>query len=64
MLADLMDRRNSFAKKLMRQDKVDPGTFSFMEPGWWALHAVSIAGVYMLGHNLAKSIGHGQDYEE
>ncbi len=34
MLADLMDRRNSFAKKLMRQDKVDPGTFSFMEPGW------------------------------
>ena len=64
MLADLMDRRNSFAKKLMHQDKADPRTFSFMEPGWWALHAVTIAGVYMLGHNLAKSIRHAQDYDE
>ncbi|MEA4925411.1 MAG: hypothetical protein VB084_08885 [Syntrophomonadaceae bacterium] len=34
------------------EDKVDPGAFSFMEPGWWALHATAIAGVYLLGNKL------------
>ncbi|WP_157048971.1 hypothetical protein [Syntrophomonas palmitatica] len=50
-----MDRRNSFAKKLMNSDRVDPGTFSFLEPGWWALHAATIAGVYALGSMIAHS---------
>jgi len=31
---------------------IDPGTFSLMEPGWWALHATAIAGVYLLGSKL------------
>ncbi|MEN6348101.1 MAG: hypothetical protein ABFD08_01690 [Syntrophomonas sp.] len=55
MFVDSMDRGNSFIKKAFRQDKVDPGTFSFMEPGWWALHAATIAAVYMLGQGVSKS---------
>jgi len=29
--------------------KIDPGPFSFLQPGWLALHAVVISGVTMLG---------------
>lgn len=53
-LVDFIDHKNSLHKKLMRQDKVDPGTFSMLEPGWWALHAVAITGVYLLGRRMQR----------
>jgi len=53
MLNDLMDYKNSLSKKMIGRDKVDPGTFSFPETGWWLLHGVMIAGVYMLGKSMA-----------
>jgi len=48
----MMDYKNSMVKKMTNDDKIDPGTFSLMEPGWWALHATAIAGVYLLGSKL------------
>jgi len=54
MLSSLWDLKNSTVKKMVKDDKIDPGTFSMMEPGWWALHATAIAGVYMLGRKLGK----------
>ncbi|MGS0764245.1 hypothetical protein [Syntrophomonas curvata] len=54
MLSGMMDYKNSISKKLLNQDKVDPGTFSFLEPGWWALHATAITAVYILGTMTAK----------
>jgi hypothetical protein len=54
MLAGMMDYKNSISKKLLNQDKVDPGTFSFLEPGWWALHATTITAIFMLGSMMAK----------
>lgn len=50
-----MDYKNSVGRKLFNQDRIDPGAFSFMENGWWALHAAAIAGVFALGHSLAKN---------
>lgn len=55
MLADFMEY-----KKFLNRDKIDPGTFSFMEPGWWALHATAVAGVYMLGSMLSRNHTHHQ----
>ncbi len=52
MLTDMMDHPKSIINKLTPQGKVDPGDFSFMEPGWWILHAAAISGVYLLGHRL------------
>lgn len=43
---------DSMVRKLRQDDKIDPGTFSIMEPGWLALHAAAIAGVYLLGSRL------------
>ncbi|HBQ27663.1 MAG TPA: hypothetical protein DD791_14815 [Syntrophomonas sp.] len=54
MLSGIMDYRNSVIKKVLNQDKVDPGTFSFLEPGWWALHATTITAAIMLGNMIAK----------
>ena len=54
MLSGIMDYRNSIVKKIINQDKVDPGTFSFLEPGWWALHATTITAAVMLGSMLSK----------
>lgn len=54
MLSGLMDYRNSLLKKMINQDRIDPGTFSMFEPGWWALHALAITGVYMLGSRMGK----------
>lgn len=54
MLSGIIDYRNSIMKKILHQDKVDPGTFSFLEPGWWALHATTITAAIMLGSMLAK----------
>lgn len=49
-----MDYKNSIGRKLFDQDKVDPGSFSFMESGWWALHAAAITGLFILGHSMGK----------
>ncbi len=57
MLLDFLDYKNSLGKKMLHRDKVDPGTFSFMEPGWWAFHAAAVTGVYVLGSKIARS-GH------
>jgi len=50
----MMDYKNSIAKKVMNHDKIDFGSFSFLEPGWWALHAATITAAVMLGHRMAK----------
>lgn len=52
MYSGFMDYSNSILKKAIGDDKVDPGSFSFMQPAWWALHATALAGVYMLGSKL------------
>ena len=38
----------------MRFKKVDLGPFSFLQPGWFALHTVLIAGATMLGKAWEK----------
>jgi len=38
----------------MRFKKVDPGPFSFLQPGWFALHTVLITGATMLGKAWEK----------
>ena len=53
-LSGIMDYRNSIVRKMINQDKIDPGTFSFLEPGWWALHATTITAAVMLGSMLSK----------
>ena len=55
MFMGLMDYKNSLSKKMMNQDNADPGGLSFMEPGWWAFHAVAITGIYMIGQHVAKN---------
>lgn len=55
MLAGLMDYKNSSMKKMMHQNKVDPGTFSFLEPGWWALHATAITAVWIVAEKLVRN---------
>lgn len=55
MFMGLMDYKNSMTKKIFNADKSDPGTFSFMEPGWWVLHAMAIPGIYLLGRQLSKN---------
>jgi hypothetical protein len=42
--------------RMLSGRKIDPGTFSLMEPGWWALHATAITGVYLLGTKLRNRI--------
>ncbi len=54
MLDSLWDLKNSTIRKAMHDDKIDPGTFSIMEPGWFALHAAAIAGIYLLGSRLSR----------
>jgi len=61
LFAGMMDYKNSIAKKMMRQDKVDPGTFSFFKPGWWVLHATTITAVYMLGQMMNKKMHNGME---
>lgn len=55
MLTGLMDYRNSAIKKVMHKDKVDPGTFSFLEPGWWALHATALTAVWIIAEKMTRS---------
>ncbi|PKM77649.1 MAG: hypothetical protein CVU90_06095 [Firmicutes bacterium HGW-Firmicutes-15] len=54
VFSNMMDYKDAMARKLSHDDKIDPGTFSIMEPGWWALHATAIAGVYLLGNKMRK----------
>lgn len=54
MFMGLMDYKNSITKKIFNADKADPGTFSFMEPGWWVLHAMAISSIFLLGQYAAK----------
>ncbi|MGI5920199.1 MAG: hypothetical protein ACOX6I_00430 [Syntrophomonadaceae bacterium] len=57
MLSSLWDQKNSVIKRVMNDDRIDPGTFSFMEAGWWALHAAAIAGVFYLGQRMSHNPG-------
>jgi hypothetical protein len=50
-----MDRRNSAIRKMMGNDKADPGTYSFLQPGWWALHAAAITGLYIMAKRAGKN---------
>jgi len=52
-MLDVLDRKNSIGKKIIGEDKVDPGTFSFMEPGWWVFHAAAITGIYVLSNRIS-----------
>jgi hypothetical protein len=54
VLAGFMDYKNSIIRKIMNEDKPDPGTLSFLEPGWWALHATVITGLYLIAHRTGK----------
>lgn len=54
MLLDFLDEKASLGKKMINRDKVDPGTFSFAEPGWWVFHAAAITGVYVLGSKISQ----------
>lgn len=38
----------------MFRRRVDPGPFSFMQPGWFALHALTIGGSILIGKALEK----------
>jgi len=38
----------------MRIRKVDPGTFSFLEPGWFIFHALAITGMIMIGMAIER----------
>lgn len=52
MFSNMEGYKESVVKRLHRDEKIDPGAFSLMEPGWWVLHVTAIAGVYMLGSKL------------
>lgn len=39
---------------MMRLRKVDPGVFSFLEPGWIIFHIFAIFGMIMLGMVLER----------
>ena len=54
LLSDMMDRRNSAIRKIMGNDKPDPGTYSFLQPGWWALHAAAITGLYIMAKRAGR----------
>lgn len=56
MFSGILDRKHSMMKKAMGKDKVDPGSFSFLESGWWTLHSVVITGIFMLGYKMSSRI--------
>lgn len=39
---------------MMRLKRVDPGIFSFLEPGWFIFHVLAIFGMIMLGMALER----------
>lgn len=54
VILGLMDYKNSIIRKMINADKADPGAISFLEPGWWILHATAITGIYLLASRMAK----------
>lgn len=50
-----MDHKNSMIKKLIKKDKVDPGTFSFLEPGWWLFHTAAILSIYYISNKINRN---------
>ena len=52
MFINTEDNNDSMNRRKTGDDKIDPGIFSLMEPGWWALHATAITGIYLLGNKL------------
>jgi len=54
MLNGMQDFKNSMFKKLSGDDKIDPGTFSIGETGWWLLHAGAIAGIYAFASKMTQ----------
>lgn len=54
MFSGIQDIKNSMVRKMTGDDKVDPGTFSLGETGWWVLHAGAIAGVYAIASKMAR----------
>lgn len=38
----------------MNMDKMQLGTFDFPKTGFWVIHAVAIAGLYLLGKKSAQ----------
>lgn len=54
MLYGMLDRKNSLIKKIIGDNKIDPGSFSFLEPGWWALHSAMITGIFLLGYKMSQ----------
>lgn len=54
MLSGLMDRRNSMVRRFLGNDKADPGAYSFLQPGWWALHATAITALYVMAQQMSK----------
>lgn len=53
MLLGMMDRKHSMIKKAIGKDKIDPGSYSFLESGWWMLHSLMITGVFLLGYKMS-----------
>ncbi|MEN6460022.1 MAG: hypothetical protein ABFC94_01450 [Syntrophomonas sp.] len=48
------DQKNSAIQHLFGDSKIDPGTFSFLETGWWALHAAAITGILIMGSRMSN----------
>jgi hypothetical protein len=48
------DQKNSIIQNLVGRSKVDPGNFSFLETGWWALHAAAITGILIMGSRMSN----------
>jgi len=55
LIAGLIDYKNSAMKKMMHHDNVDTGAFSFMEPGWWALHATVITVIWLIADRTSRA---------
>jgi len=53
MLNGAQDYTNAAIKKVTGDNRIDPGTFSLGQSGWWLLHAGAITGIYMLGSMIA-----------
>lgn len=55
MFLNLLDRKHSLLKKALGKDRIDPGSFSFLESGWWVLHSLAITGVFLLGYKISST---------
>lgn len=67
MFLDLMDSKHSLFKKARGKGRIDPGSFSFLESGWWVLHSLAITGVFLLGckmSSLTREHSHERSEEE